>query len=119
MKFKLREYHTTNTLVFRFHTTFLGRSILITPVVKLVTTCDTYSKHFLLIVLSRLLFTSGSSNIELRVIVWDPHNKPKLMLKKIELLATRIASKEWHGQSETLNVQFNLRILLLCHMSLF
>ena len=50
MEFNLREYHTTNTFVFGFQATFLGRNVLNKPVVKLVNSSDAYSEHFLLIV---------------------------------------------------------------------
>ena len=58
MELNLREYNNTNTLVFGFQTTFLGRSMLNTFVVKLVVTWDTYFEHFLLTVLPRPSFTS-------------------------------------------------------------
>ena len=46
--------------------------------------------------------------IEYGFVVWDPHFvKHKQQLGKVQLFATRIASKQWSGSANTLNSHFN------------
>ena len=52
--------------------------------------------------------------IEYGCIVWDPHLfKHKQQLERIQLFATRIASKQWTESADTLNSHFCLPLLSL------
>ena len=77
----------------------------------------TFSLHCTLQALIYLFRAQVCPILDYSCIVWDPYlNKHKLMLGKIQLFATHMASKKWHGQSETFNAQFNLSsICARCH----
>ena len=48
------------------------------------------------------------------LLVWDPHLvKLEQQLEKVQLFATRIASKQWSESANTLNSHFNLPSLCL------
>ena len=64
--------------------------------------------------LIRLYHSQVLPLIDYGCVVWDPHLvKHKQQLEKVQLFATRIASKQWSESANTLNSHFNLPSLCL------
>jgi len=90
-------FTTSNLSVYGCQITFFGRSISSMLLIKHVAT---YSELFHLFVPPLLDYAC---------VLWDPLlSKHKQQLEKVQLFATRMASKQWNESAETLNGHFNL-----------